>query len=100
MRILPKIKTSISRIVYLIDYIVFQPSTNNTSYPILLGHPWLYQAQAKNDWDRGTLTIGKGSSKIKLNIYPSRYQGETQWQSPEITSDQGYTINKENFMAN
>ena len=47
--ILPKIKTSISGIVYLIDFIVFQPSTTNTSYPILLGHPWLYQAQAKND---------------------------------------------------
>ena len=42
--ILPKIKTSISGIVYLIEFIVIQPSTNNTSYPILLGRPWLYQA--------------------------------------------------------
>ena len=53
--------------VYLIDFSVFQPSTNNTSYPILLGHSWFYQAQAKDNWDRRTLTIGKGTSKIKLN---------------------------------
>ena len=86
--------------IYLIDFIVFQPSTTNTSYPILLGCPWLYQAQAKDDWGRDTLTIGKGSSKIKLNMYLSRYQGETQWQSPEVTSHQGYTINGEDFMAN
>jgi hypothetical protein len=97
--ILPKVKTSISGIVYLIDFIVFQPSTNNASYPILLGHPWLYQAQAKDDWGRGTLTTGRGPSKIKLNMYPSRYQGETQWQSPEVTSDQGYITNGEDFFA-
>jgi hypothetical protein len=47
--ILPKVKTSKLGIVYFIDFIVFQPSTNNASYPILLGRPWLYQAQAKDD---------------------------------------------------
>jgi hypothetical protein len=35
--IIPKVKTSISGITYFIDFIVFQPSTSNTSYPILLG---------------------------------------------------------------
>jgi hypothetical protein len=98
--ILSKVITSIPGIVYLIDFIVLQPSTNNASYPILLGRPWLYQAQAKDDWGRGTLTIGRGPSKIKLNMYPSSYQGETQWQSPEVTSDQGYTTNREDFVAN
>jgi hypothetical protein len=98
--ILPKIKTSILGIVYLIDFIVFQPSTNNTSYPILLDGPWLYQAQAKDDRGRGTLTIGRGPSKIKLNMYPSHYQGEIQWQSPEVTSDQGYTTDGEDLVPN
>jgi hypothetical protein len=42
MGTLPQVKTSISGIVYLIDYIMFQPSTPNTSYSILLGRPGLY----------------------------------------------------------
>ena len=100
LEILPKIKTSISGIVYFIDFIVFQPSTNNTSYPILLGRPWLYQIQAKDNWGRVTLTIRKGSSKIKLNLYLSCYQGEIQWQSPKVTSNQGYTTDGEDFVAN
>jgi hypothetical protein len=59
MGILPQVKTSISGIVYFIDYIVFQPSIPNTSYPILLGRPWLYQAKVKDDWGKGILTIDK-----------------------------------------
>jgi hypothetical protein len=100
MGILPQVKTSISGIVYLIDYIVFQPSTPNTSYPILLGRPWLYQAKVKDDWGKGILTIRQGSSKIKLSMYPSRYQGETQWNSPKVTSDQGYSSDDEDLEAN
>jgi hypothetical protein len=94
------VKTSISGIVYFIDYIVFQPSTPNTSYPILLGRPWLYQAKVKDDWGKGILTIRQGSSKIKLSMYPSRYQGETQWNSPKVTSDQGYSSDDEDLEAN
>ena len=80
MGILPKVETSIFGIVYLIDYIVFQPSTPNTSYPIA----WLYQAKAKDDWGKGILTIGQGSSKIKLSMYPSRYQGD--FHEPTLSS--------------
>jgi hypothetical protein len=87
MGILPQIKTCISGLVYWIDYIVYQPRTPNTSYPILLGRPWLYQAKVKDDWRKGILTIGQGSSKVKLSMYPSRYYGEIQWNSPEVTSD-------------
>ena len=87
MGILPQVKTSILGIIYLIDYIVFQPSTPNTSYPILLGQPWLYQAKVKDDWGKGNLTIGQGSSKVKLSMYHACYFGEIQWNSPEVTSD-------------
>ena len=33
-------------------------------------------------------------------MYSSRYQGKTQWQSLEVISDQGYTIDGEDFVAN
>jgi hypothetical protein len=75
--ILLKVKTMISGLIYFIDFVVFQQLTPNTSYPILLGRPWLYQAKAKDDWGRGILTIGSGKSKVKLQMYPSKYYGET-----------------------
>ena len=49
---------------------------------------------------KGILTIGQGSSKIKLSMYPPRYYGETQWNSPDVTSDQGYSSDDEDFEAN
>jgi hypothetical protein len=33
-------------------------------------------------------------------MYSSRYFGETQWNSPEVTSDQGYTSDDEDLEAN
>jgi hypothetical protein len=60
----------------------------------------LYQAKVKDDWGKGILTIGQGSLKIKLSMYPSHYFGETQWHSREVTSDQGYSSNDEDFEAN
>ena len=81
------IDTIIAGITYKIDYIVFRLQSTILSYPILLGRPWLYQAKARNDWGRGTLTIGNGKDKIVLQMYPVQYHGETQIASPEFTSD-------------
>jgi hypothetical protein len=93
--ILLKVKTMISGLIYFIDFVVFQQLTPNTSYPILLGRPWLYQAKAKDDWGRGILTIGSGKSKVRLQMYPSKYYGETQWESADLTSDFGYDSDDE-----
>jgi hypothetical protein len=60
----------------------------------------LYQAKIKDDWGKVILTIGQGFSKAKLSMYPSRYFGETQWNSLEVTSDQGYSSNDEDLEAN
>lgn len=34
-------------------------------------------AQAKEDWGKGTLTLGRGHEKIVLPLFPTHYQGET-----------------------
>lgn len=68
--ILHEVKTIIAGLVYYIDFIVFQPSSPHTSYPILLGRLWLYQAKAIEDWGRGLIIIGKGKNKVKLSMYP------------------------------
>ena len=90
MGILPSVLTIIAGIEYKIDYIVFKLNSSSFSYPILLGRPWLYQAKAKNDWGRGTLTIGSGSDKIVMQMYPTIYQGETQEEGDGYTSDNNY----------
>jgi hypothetical protein len=51
------VHTIIAIIEYKIDYIVFKLLTT-FSYPTLLGKLWLYQTKAKNDWGKGTLTLG------------------------------------------
>ena len=59
MGILVNVDTNIARIVYKIDYVVFQLKSSTLSYPILLGRPWLFEAKARNDWGLSTLTIGR-----------------------------------------
>ena len=105
--ILPKVKTRIAGLIFLIDYIVFQPNTSNASYPILLGRPWLYQARAKDDWGKGVMKIFQGNHAVSITMYPTKYHGETQWESPGFTSDFGYdseiedvSTNKINVMPN
>ena len=50
MGVLINVDTNIAGIVYKIDYVVFQLKNLTLSYPILLGHPWLFDAKACNDW--------------------------------------------------
>ena len=47
-------------------------------------------AKAKDDWDKGTLTIGKGSNKIVLPMYPTSYQGEIQEEESEFILGNSY----------
>ena len=77
MGILVNVDTNIVGIVYKIDYVVFQLKSLTLSYSILLGHSWLFDAKARNDWGRGTLTIGKQRNKIVLQMYPVTYHGES-----------------------
>ena len=99
--ILSDVKTTIASNPYWIDYIVFQPNSPHASYPILLGRPWLKESQAKQDWGKGLLTLGSGSKKVTLSMYPGQYHGETQWESPEVTIQFGYdSDDEEDAIAN
>jgi hypothetical protein len=58
MGILLAMHPIIAIIEYKIDYIVFKLLISTFSYPILLGKLWLYQTKVRNDWGKGTLTLG------------------------------------------
>ena len=88
--LLSQIPTIVGGIEYKVDYIIFKITESISSYPILLGRPWLYLAKAKDDWGKGTLTIGKGKNKIVLPMYPPIYHGETQEEDSDVTSQDSY----------
>ena len=60
------------------DFIVFKVTESIFSYPILFGKLWLFDAKVTNDWSRGITTIGRGTNKIILLIYPAKYRRGTQ----------------------
>jgi hypothetical protein len=92
---LSQLLTTIGGIDYKIDYVVFKVSESISTYPILLGRPWLYLAKAKDDWGKGTLTIGKGHNKIILPMYLTPYHGETQEEDTEVTTSNTYVSESE-----
>ena len=48
----------------------------------------MFDAKARNDWGRGTLTIGRRRNKIVLQMYPVSYHGESQLPRTDFTSDE------------
>ena len=61
----------------------------------------MFNGRVKEDWRKGTITIGKGKQKIVLPMYPTQYHGETQDEESEETSDDSYGSEKEttNFIT-
>ena len=93
--ILKQVLTTIGGIDFQIDYIVFKVTEFISPYPILLGRPWLFSGRVKEDWGKGTITVGKGKQKIVLPMYPTQYHGETQNEESEETSDDPYDSERE-----
>ena len=91
MGILAGVETMIAGIIYHINYVVFQLKISILSYPILLDRPCLFHAKARNDWGRGTLTIGKRRNKIVLQMYRVPHNGESQIRRTDFTSDNSDT---------
>ena len=92
--ILKQVLTTIKGIDFRIDYIVFKVTESISSYPILLGRPWLFNGRVKEDWGKGTITIGKGKQKIVLPMYLIQYHDETQDEESEETSDEYMVLKK------
>ena len=95
MGILKQVLTTIGGIDFQINYIVFKVTESISSYSILLGRPWLFNGRVKEDWGKGTITIGKDKQKIVLPMYPTQYHGETQNEESEETSDDPYDSERE-----
>src|SRR5450759_2776563 len=67
---------------FRLDFIVIDPSTPST-YPMLLGRPWLYKARVQTSWGKKTFTFG--SPKTTITWETVDHEGETS------STDSGYT---------
>ena len=92
---LPRVPVQIAGREYKIEFIVFRNAVAIQPIPRILGQPWLIVAEAKEDWGKGTLTLGKGKEKVVLPLFPIKYQGETQDEGTEFTID-GYETDSNN----
>ena len=79
---LPNLAVVIGDKPFRLDFIVIDPPTPST-YPMLLGRPWLYQAKVRTSWGRKTFTFGSPQTSITWET--TKHEGETS------SSDQGYT---------
>jgi len=80
--ILENISVIIGDKPFRVNFIIIEPSTPST-YPMLLGRPWLYQARVKTSWGEKTFTFGNPKTSITWETIV--HQGET------MSSDSGYT---------
>ena len=76
--ILKNVMNEVAEYTYSVHYVVFHVPNALSSYAILLGRPWLFDVKVRDDWGKGTLTIGHGKNKQVLQMYPVAYHGESQ----------------------
>ncbi len=71
LEIVPNIRIRIHGIPYIITFMVMNNKAIDPMYSILLGCPWLQNANVIHDWGTNMVTI-KGNGTMKT-IYVSKY---------------------------
>ncbi|KAH7424816.1 hypothetical protein KP509_11G026300 [Ceratopteris richardii] len=64
------VQTIVGGIEFSIDYLVVRPRSTETAFSILLGRPWLMQADYVHDWRTGFITIGPKTNQIQMQVTP------------------------------
>ena len=94
--ILSNIPTLIGGISYPLNYLVLRPRRPST-FPILIGRPWLYKAKVIEDWGAKEFRFGKpevsiswekvdhlGESALQEEEYDSSFAGDTSEVEDEV----------------
>ncbi|KAH7279189.1 hypothetical protein KP509_37G009400 [Ceratopteris richardii] len=55
---------------FKVDYLIVRPRTSEATFSILLGRPWLVQAECVHDWRTGFISVGPKSDRIQLQVSP------------------------------
>src|SRR5450759_4555662 len=70
---------------FRLDFLIIDPSTPST-YPMLLGRPWLYKARVQTSWGKKTFTFG--SPKTTISWETVDHEGVTSSTDSRYTSDE------------
>jgi hypothetical protein len=80
--VLSNISVIISDKPFRLNFLILDPVTPST-FPLLIGRPWLYMAKVNTNWGKKTFTFG--TPKTTISWETIKYQGETP------STDSGYT---------
>ncbi|KAH7432573.1 hypothetical protein KP509_07G028600 [Ceratopteris richardii] len=69
-RLIRSVQTIVGGIEFSVDYLVVRPRSTETTFSILLGRPWLMQADCVHDWRTGFITIGPKTDRIQIQVTP------------------------------
>ena len=64
------IVVTLDSLEYPIDFMILSPKVNLSSYPVILGRPWLATANANISCRLGNMTISNGQATKKFDLYP------------------------------
>lgn len=83
--IIQGVKTTVGGLEFHVSYLVVKPHSYAASFPILMGRPWLLQAQCVQIWHKGTITIGPGNDRVQLRVVSREFLREPYKQ---VTTDE------------
>ncbi|KAH7365733.1 hypothetical protein KP509_18G043300 [Ceratopteris richardii] len=76
-RLIRNVQTIVGGIEFSLDYLVVRPRSTETTLSILLGCPWLMQAECVHDWRTGLIAIGPKSDRIQIQVTPREHAKKT-----------------------
>ncbi|KAH7447749.1 hypothetical protein KP509_01G119300 [Ceratopteris richardii] len=66
--LLKNVSTVVGGLEFKVDYLIVRPRTSEATFSILLGRPWLVQAECVHDWRTGFISIGPKSDRIQIQL--------------------------------
>ncbi|KAH7278990.1 hypothetical protein KP509_38G068400 [Ceratopteris richardii] len=69
--LLKNVSTVMGSLEFKVDYLIVRPRTLEATFSILLGRPWLMQANCVHDWCTGFISIGPKSDRIQIQVSPN-----------------------------
>ncbi|KAH7278435.1 hypothetical protein KP509_38G040700 [Ceratopteris richardii] len=68
--LLKNVSTIVGGLEFKVDYLIVRPRTSEATFSILLGRPWLVQAECVHGWRTGFISIGPKSDRIQIQVSP------------------------------
>ncbi|KAH7434202.1 hypothetical protein KP509_06G005600 [Ceratopteris richardii] len=72
--LLKNVSTVVGSLEFKVDYLIVRPRTSEATFSILLGRPWLMQANCVHDWHTGFISIGPKRFRSRIARMVGRHR--------------------------